>query len=152
MTIAIEAPRQPDVEALLAASDASALELYPPDSCYMLDVSELEAPGVAVFVARIDGIALGMAALVTRGDGSTELKRMFVSDAARGQGLAGQLLGAVEQHARDARAHVIQLETGPRSLAAIALYEKHGYVRIPNFGPYVGDEFSVCMEKVLKRP
>ena len=152
MTIAIEHPRQPEIEALLAASDASALELYPPDSCYMLDVSELEAPEVTVFVARTDGIALGMAALVSRGDGSTELKRMFVSDAARGQGLAGALLGAAEQHARDARAHVIQLETGPRSLAALALYEKHGYVRIPNFGPYVGDEFSVCMEKMLKQP
>ena len=81
-----------------------------------------------------------------------ERTAVAVSDAARGQGLAGALLGAAEQHARDARAHVIQLETGPRSLAAIALYEKHGYVRIPNFGPYVGDEFSVCMEKMLKQP
>jgi len=114
-----------------------------------MNVSELEAPEVEVFVARIDGVALGMAALVSRGDGSAELKRLFVDDRARGQRLAGGLLDAIEAHARDAGVGVIQLETGPQSFAALALYDRHGYRRIPNFGPYVGDEFSVCMEKAL---
>jgi len=149
VTIAIEPPRQPDVETLLAGSEAFAAELYPPDSCYLMNVSELEAPEVEVFVARIDGVALGMAALVSRGDGSAELKRLFVDDRARGQRLAGGLLDAIEAHARDAGVGVIQLETGPQSFAALALYDRHGYKRIPNFGPYVGDEFSVCMEKAL---
>ena len=149
VTIAIEPPRQPEVEALLAGSEEFAASLYPPDSCYLLDVSELEAPGVEVFVARIDGAALGMAALVSRGDGSAELKRLFVHDRARGQRLAGGLLDAIEAHARDAGVGVIQLETGPQSVAALAVYDRHGYTRVPNFGPYVGDEFSVCMEKAL---
>jgi putative acetyltransferase len=149
VSIAIEPPRQPDVEALLAASDAFAASLYPPDSCYLLDVSELEAPGVEVFVSRVDGVALGMAALVSRGDGSAELKRMFVDDRARGQRLAGGLLTAIEEHARSAGVGVIQLETGPQSFAALALYDRHGYRRIPNFGQYAGDQFSVCMEKTL---
>jgi putative acetyltransferase len=149
MSVAIENPRQPEIERLLAVSDAYAAELYPPDSCYLLDVSELEAPGVTVFVARVDGEALGMAALVFGGEPHPELKRLVVDDRARGQGLAGQLLAAIEAHARDAGATVIQLETGPLSTAALALYEKHGYARIPNFGPYVGDEFSVCMAKTL---
>lgn len=149
VTIAIEPPRQPDVEELLAGSEAFAAELYPPDSCYLLNVSELEAPDVEVFVARVDGVALGMGALVSRGDRSAELKRLYVDDRARGQRLASGLLDAIEGHAREAGVGVIQLETGPKSLAAIALYEGRGYRRIPNFGPYVGDEFSVCMEKVL---
>lgn len=149
MTVAIENPRQPEIERLLAVSDAYAAELYPPDSCYLLDVSELEAPGVTVFVARVDGEALGMAALVFGSDPHPELKRLVVDDRARGQGLAGQLLAAIEAYARDAGATVIQLETGPLSTAALALYEKHGYARIPNFGPYVGDDFSVCMAKTL---
>ena len=148
-TIAIEPPRQPDVEALLTAGEVFAQSLYPPESCYLLDISELEAPGVEVFVARIDGVALGMAALVIRDDGSAELKRMFVDDRARGQRLASGLLDAIEEHARDVGVGVIQLETGPQSFAALALYDRHGYTRIPNFGPYVGDEFSVCMEKSL---
>lgn len=149
MSVAIESPRQPEVERLMEISDAFAAEMYPPDSCYLLDVSELEAPGVTLFVARVDGEALGMAAIVFGAHEHPELKRLVVDDRARGQGLGGQLLAAIEQHAREAGATVIQLETGPLSTAAIALYTKHGYVTIPNFGPYVGDEFSLCMAKTL---
>ena len=90
-----------------------------------------------------------MVALVSRDDGSAELKRMFVDAAARGQGLAGNLLAAVEEPARDAGARVIQLETRPEMTAAIALYTKHGYRQIPNFGPYIGGQHSFCMEKSL---
>jgi putative acetyltransferase len=147
--IAIEPARQPEVERLLAISDAYAAALYPPESCYQLDVSELEAPEVTVFVARVEGEALGMAALMTKPHTHPELKRLVVDDRARGQGLAGRLLAAIEEHARDAGARAIQLETGPLSTAALALYGKHGYVHIPNFEPYVGDDFSVCLEKAL---
>jgi len=150
--VTIEAPRQPEVLELLTLSDEYALSLYPADSCYMLDVGDLERPDVAVFVARENGEALGMGALVDRGDGSAELKRMFVHDRARGRGIARGVLSAIEAHARAAGIRVIQLETGPKQLAAIALYERHGYARIPNFGQYVGDEFSVCMEKSLRQP
>ena len=145
-TIAIEAARQPEVEALLARGDEFAFDLYPADSCYLLDVSELEQPGVTMFVARIDGAAAGTAALLDRGDGTAELKRLFVDDSARGKGLAAGLLAAIEAHARDAAVRVIQLETGPKSYAAIALYEKRGYAHIPRFGEYVDSASSVCME------
>lgn len=148
-SIAIESPRQGDVLQLLHLGEEFALSLYPAESCYLLDVAELEAPGVTVFVARVDGVALGMAALVAKGDGSAELKRLFVDEQARGQGLAAGLLNAVESHAPDAGVRVIQLETGPKSFAAIALYEKAGYSSIPNFGQYIGDPHSVCMEKSL---
>jgi putative acetyltransferase len=118
-------------------------------SCYLLDVGELEHPDVTVFVARVDGEARGMAALVDKRDGSAELKRLFIDDAARRLGLARQLLERIEEFGGAAGAHLIQLETGPRSFAAIALYESSGYRRIPNFGQYVDDPHSVCMEKEL---
>ncbi|MEP6482185.1 MAG: GNAT family N-acetyltransferase [Rhodoglobus sp.] len=149
MQVALEPAAQPDVERLLRLGEEFALSLYPADECFLLPVSELEKPGVSVFVARLEGEAVGMAALVGRGDGSAELKRLFVDGRARGQGLAGGLLDAVEQAARDAGVGVIQLETGPRSTAAIALYEKRGYRHIPLFGQYVGSGSSVCMEKSL---
>ncbi|MGO4592428.1 GNAT family N-acetyltransferase [Leifsonia sp. 2TAF2] len=147
-----EPPRQPEVEELLRLSDEFAFALYPADSCYLLDVSELEKPGVTVFVARVDGRALGMAGLVVSaadGEPNAELKRMFVHEDARGRGLARSLLGALEAAAADAGVPEIRLETGPLQHAAIALYERAGYARIPNFGPYVGDEFSVCYAKAL---
>lgn len=159
VAVSIELPRQPEVLELLRLSDEFALGLYPADSCYMLDIGELEAPGVTVFVARDApavegdaigaGSALGMVAFVDRGDGSAELKRMFLHESARGRGVAGELMRALEVHARASGVSVIQLETGPKQPAAVALYERHGYGHIPNFGQYIGDEFSVCMEKRL---
>ena len=131
--------------------DEFTLSLYPPESCHLLGVEELEVPGVTVFVTRDGGPALGMAALVERGDGSAELKRMFVPPAARGQGIAAGLLRAVEEHATAHRIHLIQFETGPLQHAAIRVYERAGYVLIPNFGKYVGDPHSVCYEKALRR-
>jgi len=40
-------------------------------------------------------------------------------------------------------------ETGFKQPEAIALYLKNGYVRIPNYGQYVGVENSFCFEKEL---
>jgi putative acetyltransferase len=150
--IVSEPPRTPDVQELLRLGDEFTFALYPAESCYLLDVSELEGPGVTVFVGRDDegrGRALGMAALVTKNDGTAELKRMFVHEDARGNGLASALLRAVEDAAASAGIGTLRLETGPLQHAAIALYERAGYQRISNFGPYVGDPHSVCYAKDL---
>jgi putative acetyltransferase len=151
-TVAIEAPRQPEVLGLLRESDLFHLALYPPESCHLLDVAELERTGVTFFVGRRDGTALGTAAILDRGDGSGEIKRMFVSAQARGLGIARELLAAVEARATELGIHTLQLETGPLQHAAIAMYKRSGYAIIPNFGPYVGDPHSVCMEKPLVAP
>jgi putative acetyltransferase len=150
LSIAVEPPRSHQVEELLRLGDEFTRALYPPESCYLLNVSELEQPGISVYVARdAADRALGMAALVSRGNGSAELKRMFVRDDARGQGLAGRLLDRIEMDAATSGIQHIELETGPLQYAALALYERRGYARVPNFGPYVGDEFSVCFAKEL---
>ena len=153
MNIAIEPPRHPEIEELLRLGDEFTFALYPAESCYLLDVSELERPGVTVFVGRdSSGRALGMAALVEKADCTAEVKRMFVHEDARGRGLASALMDTLEAAAADSGVHTIQLETGPLQHAAIALYEKRGFTRIPNFGPYVGDEFSICYAKPVTAP
>jgi putative acetyltransferase len=167
LTIAIEAPRQNEVLDLLRQSDDYAFSLYPADSCYLLNVAELEAANVSVFVARTDeaqvdvaGVspavdvagppaAVGIAALSRNTDGTAELKRVFVTAAARGRGIARSILRAVEDVARAEGMSAIVLETGPAQPEAIALYESHGYGHIPRFGQYVDDELSVCMKKTL---
>ncbi|AMB60241.1 hypothetical protein AWU67_00050 [Microterricola viridarii] len=158
MNIAVEAPRQSELVALLEQSTAYARSLgYPPESNFLLDVDALERPGVRVYVARDEGgRALGLAALValdpdTDGGrpGDAELKRMFVSAAARGRGVAGALLGRIEA---DAAAHGIRrllLETGDLHDSALALYGKHGYREIDQFGQYIGEKHSICMAKPL---
>ena len=148
MSIAIESPRGDGIADLLRAGEAYAESLYPAEENFILPLSALEKPGVTVFVARIDGSAVGMAALVVTESGA-ELKRLFVADAARGQHLASHLLDALEGHARAAGVAGIRLETGNRSHAAIALYERRGYVHIPRFGEYADSASSVCMQLTL---
>jgi putative acetyltransferase len=151
-SIGVEAPRQPELLELMRQGDEFTLALYPPESSHLLGVEELERLGVTVFVARDRGEAVGMAALVERGDGTAELKRMFVPPPARGRGIAGDLLTAVEAFASTREIGVIQLETGPLQDSAIRLYERSGFLLIPNFGKYVGDDNSVCYEKAIPRP
>jgi putative acetyltransferase len=148
-SIEIEPPRQPAVLDLMRQGDEFTLSLYPPESCHLLGVEELEVAGVTVFVARADDSVVGMAALVDRGDTTAELKRMFVPEAARGRGIAADLLVAVDAHAGQTGVRLIQLETGPLQHSAIRLYERAGYLLIPNFGKYVGDPNSVCYEKAV---
>lgn len=152
VSIGVESPRKPELLELMRQGDEFTLALYPPESSHLLGVEELEHPGVTVFVARDGEEAVGMAALVDRGDGTAELKRMFVPPAARGRGIAGNLLRILEDHAASRGIRLIQLETGPLQDSAIRLYERSGFVLIPNFGKYVGDDNSVCYEKAVSRP
>ncbi|RZU63938.1 ribosomal protein S18 acetylase RimI-like enzyme [Microterricola gilva] len=156
--IGVEAPRQPQLIALLEQSSAYARSLgYPPESNFLLDVEDLEKTNVDVYVARdSSGAPLGIAALVLldpqangSSPGDAELKRMFVSDFARGQGVAGALLRRLESDARASGIRRIVLETGPLHAPALALYARHGYTEIAQFGQYIGERYSVCMAKPL---
>jgi putative acetyltransferase len=135
------------VPELFAAADAYGLSIYPPENYHALDASEFARDDVVLLVARTDsGDAVGMAALNVP---TAELKRMFVSPAARGTGLGRSLLEAVESAALAHGIRTLRLETGEPQVAAIALYERAGYVRIEPFGEYVNDPTSVCMQKRL---
>jgi GNAT superfamily N-acetyltransferase len=80
---------------------------------------------------------------------SSEVRRMFVSRRARGQGIARAILAQIEAHARAQGFARLVLETGNRQLPAIRLYESSGFHRIPAFGNYADDPTSVCFEKSL---
>lgn len=102
-------------------------------------------------VVYLGGQAAGCGALKAFGDDALEVKRMYTLPAFRGQGVAGRVLQRLEQWAAaDGFARCV-LETGRRQPEAIALYEKHGFRRIPNFGQYAGVANSLCFEKRLQR-
>jgi putative acetyltransferase len=149
VTVAPEHPSADGVAELVRQGDEYGLSLYPAESYYALDPASLADPGVRLFVARRDGAAVGIAALVLGSDGEAELKRMFVAPEARGAGVATALLTTLEATAAELGVTRLVLETGPRQPDAIALYEKHGYARIPNFGPYINDPLSLCFGKDL---
>lgn len=153
--IAVEPPRQPEVLRLLDAGTAHARGLYAPEHSFLLDVGKLERPEVRFYVARdAAGAAVGTAALVGGGrtdDGAPrgELKRMFVDPEARGLGVAGALLARIEADALAEGLAEIVLETGDLHHAAQALYVKHGFRPIPQFGQYLGQPHSCCFGKRL---
>ena len=147
MTIAVEHAEAPGILELLELSDAFHAELYPPEGNYLLSVDELR--DATVVVARVDGVAIGMGALVHK-NGYAEIKRMFVRPESRGTGTADAILQSLEATARAARVDTLRLETGPLQPAALAFYERHGFTRIPAFGDYPEGEYSVFYGKTLR--
>ena len=100
-----------------------------------------------VIVAYRDGIAAGCGCFKKYDDTSAEIKRMFVKDTERGQGIAYQILSGLELWAKELGFTNTILETGDKQDEAIALYQKLGYVITPNYGQYSGMETSICMRK-----
>jgi GNAT superfamily N-acetyltransferase len=109
------------------------------------------AEHIAVFfLARDeDGTPLGCGGLRIVQDGITEIKRMYVRPESRGTGVSSALLRRLEEAALDLGSPALVLETGHEQKRAIGFYEREGFSKIANFGPYVGAPLSVCYSKVL---
>ncbi len=142
-----ENPDEPEIRALLAASDAYVATLYPAESNHMMDAESLKAAQVIFLVARVDGEAVGCAALVRSTDDWAEIKRMFVSPEARGHGLGRLLLQRLETLAIEHGVALLRLETGVKQHEALTLYRSAGYIEIEPFGQYQPDPLSIFMEK-----
>ncbi len=147
--VSLEDPAQSEVAVLLQASDAYMASLYPAESNHMLDVAALKRPEVAFLVARVNGKVLGCGAMVDSGEGWAEVKRMFVSPAARGLKLGRRLLHEIEALARKRGATRLRLEMGGLQPEALGLYRSAGFLEIGPFGDYGPDPLSIFMEKVL---
>ena len=100
-------------------------------------------------VASIDGVAVGCGCFKRYDDETVELKRMFVDSAHRGARIGRAIVGELERWALEQAYRAAVLETGVEQHAAVALYERSGYTRIPLYGPYVGMDLSICMRKQL---
>ena len=145
--IAIEDPDQPEIRALLAAGEANSASLYPAESNHHLPLDSLRTPDVLFHVARdADGTAIATGAVVLKGDWA-EVKRMWTTPAARGRGIAAQVLAALEAAAQAQKVRVLRLETGVASHAALALYARAGFTAIGPFEGYAPDPLSVFLEK-----
>lgn len=95
--------------------------------------AELAPPGGAFIVGWQDGSPICCGGLKRLPDGAVEIKKMYVTPAARGRGVARVLLHALEDRARDLGYTVARLDTGPRQPHAQRLYEVEGYRPVANF-------------------
>jgi putative acetyltransferase len=147
--IARERPDTTDASELIGELQTELSRFYPPKSQHGYSVQRLIDQGVAFFVTRYAGAPAGCGGIQLFGSDYGELKRMYVRPRFRGLGLGQLMLSRLEQHAREHAISLVRLETGIHQEAAMRLYERSGYVRIPPFPPYFDDPVSRCYEKRL---
>ncbi|WP_432563767.1 GNAT family N-acetyltransferase [Kineococcus sp. SYSU DK003] len=109
------------------------------------------AVDVPVFLLARDpgGSAVACGGLRPLGAGTAEVKRMYVEPAFRGSGVATLVLRALEEEARGLGVTRMLLETGTLQPEALRFYRREGYEVIENFGPYAGEELSICLARDL---
>jgi putative acetyltransferase len=147
LAIAEEDPRRADNAALIADLDEAMLALYRREACHFMSPDQLVAGGCILLVARHGDDAAGCAALVPRGNGAGELKRMWTIPAARGRGIGRALCRAVAVRAANEGMAVLRLETGVRQPEARGLFLSEGFVERGPFPPYADDPDLIFMEK-----
>lgn len=92
------------------------------------------APDGALLLAVVDGRAVGVVAVRPLGDGTAEMRRLFVRPDTRGGGIGRRLAEAALAAARTAGHRVLRLETLSSMTAARSLYEALGFREV---APYV---------------
>lgn len=85
--------------------------------------------GGAFFVALEGGELIGTAGIAPVAPGVFELRKMYLRPAARGQGVGQRLLDACVAHVKASGGTQIALDTTEQMTAAIAFYERNGFVR-----------------------
>ena len=148
ITIRTETPLSADARMLIEASEAALRAVYRPEECFSYSAEELADKSTQFLVARQDGVPVGCVALVDEGRYG-EVKRLFVAEAARGQGVGRLLMEELEQAARDIGLSVLMLETGEALAAASALYRALGFTERGPFGAYPDIASNMFMEKAI---
>lgn len=147
--VTLERPDSPDAIALISELDAILSPLYPSESRHGYSVEKLLVQAVAFFVLRDGGIPAGCGGIQLFDGEFGELKRMYVRPQFRGKGHGELLVKHLAGYALERGIRLLRLETGIHQTAAIRLYERLGFRRIPPFGPYREDPLSRCYEKCI---
>jgi DNA-binding MarR family transcriptional regulator/GNAT superfamily N-acetyltransferase len=106
---------------------------FDPSAGVSAEPHELTPPAGCFLVAYLYGEPIGCGGVKHLPGGPSDIKRMWVSPAARGLGLGRRLLHELEQRVRDSGATVARLETNRVLAEAIGLYRSEGYVEVEAF-------------------
>lgn len=102
-----------------------------------------------VVVVYYNKIAIACGAIKEHQSDKVEVKRMFVPQAFRRNGIAQLVLKELENWAKELGYKKCILETGEDMKEAVGFYQKSHYKIIPNYGQYQKVETSICFEKVI---
>ena len=135
--IGVEDPDSPDatscVQKYFAELDAGFETGFDATLSIAAAAADLRAPRGAFLVARLDGRAVGCAAVMQSEAGVGSIKRMWVAPPFRGAGIGRRLLLAIEKEAARLGLGLLRLETHASLRDAQALYRRNGYREVAAF-------------------
>ena len=102
-----------------------------------------------LWIAYVDGVAVGCAGFRWHGRRVAEVRRVFVDDEYKGKHIGANLMRFVEAGAIESGYTVLFLQTRPVLDDAIKLYEHLGYTKEIKPGQYAAKPDAVCLAKVI---
>ena len=90
-------------------------------------------PESSFYILEQDGQPIGMGGVRRVREGVCEMKRVYVRDAAKGQGLGRRLTERLIEDGRSFGYQTMFIDTSPTLETAIGLYERLGFASIPAY-------------------
>ena len=151
VSVRLADPEDPGVRPLIMAHLAHGRDATVQSSDHTLDIQALKGPGIRFWIVSDAGTVVGCGALKNLPDGMAEVKSVHIADAARGRGLARQLMDHMITTARRDGIEGLVLETGTMGQykAARGLYEALGFTCCGPIHGYTPDPNSAFMRLPL---
>jgi GNAT superfamily N-acetyltransferase len=94
---------------------------------------DFEPPSGVFVIGRVQGRPVACGGMRTLEPGVGEVRRMYVDPSARGHGVGGAILGALEDAARQMGHTIMRLDTASELHESHRLYESAGYAAVPSY-------------------
>ena len=140
----------------LGPRDREIIEIFYPKTEYqrlMAQLPQLHArpKGIMLLAKDAQDVALGCGMSHALDDQTSEIKRVFVTENARGRGIAATLCTALVDQARSDEFARVVLDTSKSLAAAQRLYDRLGFVRRGPYQPIPDDVLPhlLFFEKIL---
>jgi putative acetyltransferase len=142
---------RPEVRALLEFHAEQLRATSPPESCHVLDVSELKEHDATMFSAWNGSTLLGIGGLKIHDNQLGEIKSMRTSPGHEGTGVGSAVLQTLISYSREIELSVLKLETGSDNNFASArrLYQRFGFTLCEPFADYRLDPNSCYYQLFL---
>lgn len=143
-------PSSPDARAMSDALWEEVQQRYGFTAPNPFDPGDFAGP-VGGFWVAVDSERkpVGSIAVAPLDPPAAELDVLYVAPEQRRAGVARLLLAALESHSRGAGVAVLRLRAGEPQPEALRFYTAAGFVPIPPFGKWIGDDTARCFEKAL---
>ncbi len=99
------------------------------DDKILADPEKIILEGGCIIFAKLEDEIVGTCALIRESADEYEIAKMAVTEKAQGRKVGRYLLKSIIEEAIKRKANIISLETASQLKAAIALYEKSGFLK-----------------------